>query len=159
MLKTPTRYSPTAETLEPRCVPSGLGMTLSVSPQVLRPINPSNQPHAVSVQHVLPVTLAGEVTGAGTDDLIVRYQVIDQYGQFEPTGLAHAMPVGPGRFFYFTRIGLSDHRDPRLPGARRYEIVVTAQNVEGSAHAASFVTVPPAGFFTGRRPVVNGSAP
>jgi hypothetical protein len=153
MLKTPSRYAPTAETLEPRCVPSGLGVTLSVSPQILRPINPSNQPHAVAVQHVLPVTLAGEVTGAGAGKAapVVHYQVIDQYGQYQPSGTAQAMPIGSGRFFYFMRVGLSDHRDPRLPGARHYEVIVTAQDAAGSAQSTAVVTVPPAGFFHGVR--------
>ncbi len=149
---------PSAESLEPRCVPTGPGLTLSVSPQILRPIDPSNQPHAVSVQHVLPVTLAGEVAGAGKDAPVVRYQVIDSDGRFEPKGSAHVMPVRAGRYVYFTRIGLSDHRDPRFPGVRRYEVIVTARDAAGSARAAAIVTVPPAGFFTGRRPVVNGSA-
>src|SRR4051812_11971142 len=105
---------PHAERLEPRDVPAALGVTVSVSPQILRPISPSNQPHAVAVQHVLPVTIAGEVTVSGPTDTpaVLRYRVVDQFGRDQPAGTIPAQPVGHGRAFYFTRIGLGDLRDP-----------------------------------------------
>ena len=43
-----------------------IGLTVAVSPEILRPISPSNQPHAVTLQHILPVTIAGEVTVTGS---------------------------------------------------------------------------------------------
>ncbi len=148
MSKPSPRFAPGTEPLESRCVPTALAVTLSASPNILRPILPSNQPHAVGVQHVLPVTLAGEIAGPVSGNLIVRYQVVDQYGQDEPIGtITHVMPVKGGRFFYFTRIGLSDHRDPHIPGGRQYQVIVTAETVNGSGTATASVTVPPVGFF------------
>src|SRR5947209_7284348 len=105
------RTIPQAERLDTRALPATLGLSVSVSPEILRPISPSNQPHAVTVQHILPVTIAGQLTGLQSP-AAVRYRVIDQYGRDHPSGTIQAQPVGHGRAFYFTRIGLSDLRDP-----------------------------------------------
>lgn len=148
MLRPPPRYAPVAETLEPRCVPAAIGVTLSVSPEILRPILPANEPHAVVTQHVLPVTLAGDVTVAEPGAVTLHYQVIDQYGHYQPSGVIEAEPVNVGEFFFSARIGLSDVRHPRIPGGRHYEVIVTAENAEGTATASALVTVPPPGFYT-----------
>ena len=132
--------------MESRTFLSVSGLSLSASPAILRPPSPANQPHAVTVQHVLPVTLAGEVTDLkGVPSL--RYQVVDSFGRYQPSGSITVQPIGNGRAFYFTRIGLSDVRDPHTPGGRRYTVIVTAQDGDGSRQASAVVTVPPAGFF------------
>jgi hypothetical protein len=134
------------ESLERRDTPSVTSLTLSASPQILRPINPRLQPRAVALQHVVPVTLAGEVTTTG-DVAALRYQVIDSYGLDQPGGPIVPQPLEPGRAFYSIRIGLADHRIPHNPRERQYTVVVTADDTNGSTEASVVVTVPPVGFY------------
>ena len=141
------RLLPATEALERRDMPTVTGLTLSASPELLRPINPRLQPRAVALQHILPVTLAGEVaTNDGVPAL--RYQVIDSLGRDQPAGAITPQPIEPGRSFYSIRIGLDDHR---TPVGRQYTIVVTAEGTSGATEATTVVTVPPVGFFHRRR--------
>ena len=131
-----------------------MGLSLSVSPVILRPPSPANQPHAVAVRHLLPVTLAGEVTylqGVPT----LNYKVVDPYGRDQPSGSITAHPIANGRAFYFARFGLSDLRESQTQRGRHYTVIVSARDGDGSSQASAVVTVPPAGFFTrhGRRVV------
>jgi hypothetical protein len=133
------------ERLEGRAVPALTSLSLTVSPELLRPINPRLQPHALTLQHQIPTTLAGEVTF--TKELpVVSYQVIDSLGIYQPSGAITPQMVAPGRAIYNARIGLSDLRQGGA--ARQYEVIVTASDSDGIARqVAAFVNVPPHGFF------------
>jgi hypothetical protein len=153
MSRPPRRVRPAPEPLEARAAAAVIALTASASPAILRPISPRNQPHAVTLQHTLPVTIAGQV--ADTRGLpAVSFQVIDSYGRDQPAGTIPAQAVGDGRAIFSTRIGLSVLRDPHIPGGRRYVIVVTAADPDGARQALAVVTVPPAGFF--HRPAPAG---
>jgi hypothetical protein len=83
---------------------------------------------------------------------LLRYQVYDEFGQFQPSGSITIRPIEDGRASYGARFGLSDLRDLHNPGGRRYLIVVTARDQDGARQASTVVTVPPAGFFFPTRP-------
>jgi hypothetical protein len=135
---------PGAEPLEGRDLPSIVGLAFSASPRELRPINPRNQPHAVSTQHVIPVALTATLTDT-TAVPTLTYQVIDQFGQYQPSGtLTPQAPAQPGLLTYSARIGLSVLR---APSGRTYTIVLTARDPSGTTQAEAVVSVPPVGFF------------
>jgi hypothetical protein len=152
----PRRTIPSAEAIERRLVLSVTGLTASASPAILRPINPNNQPHAVTLQHILRVTVAGQVSvDQGTPAL--SYQVVDQYGRFQPSGQVMSLvPAGPGEYFYTVQFGLSILRDPHIPGGRNYAVIIKAQDGSSVRFAVAGVTVPPVGFFT-QRPARAGA--
>jgi hypothetical protein len=146
------KVRPQTEALEGRVVLTVTTLTVSASPIELRPINPQNQPHPVTLQHVIPVTISG--LGTFTQGPVtVTYQVVDQFGRFMPSGtfaapfqLQAGGPLAPGTlsFAYFKRIGLSILRQPF---GRQYTITVTAQDATGARSASTTVVVPPTGFF------------
>ena len=67
-------------------MPAIVGLSATASPVVLRQINPMNQPHAVQVAVIRPVTLAGSVTVTGQDVPVVSFRVVDEYGRDQPNG-------------------------------------------------------------------------
>lgn len=140
------RTFPDTEGLDGRILPSITALNLSASPVILSPISPRNQPHAVTLQHILPVTIAGMVTSDGGVP-VLRYQVYDEYGRDQPGGSLTTQPIEGGRAMYSLRIGLSAQRDPHFPAGRRYVVVVTAQDQGASRQASTNVTVPRVGFF------------
>ena len=146
------KLQPHAEGLEARVVLSITGLTVSASPMELRPTNPRNQPHSITTQHVIPVTISG--LGTFTSGPVkVSYQVFDEQGRYQPSGTfvprlqlqpAGPAPAGSLNFFYAKRIGLSIVRPPV---GRVYTIVVTAEDGTGASQVATNVIVPPVGFF------------
>ncbi len=145
----PRRIEPMLEPIEPRLVLSVTGLTASVSPTILRPIDPSNQPRAVSKQHLLRVTVAADVAvdpGDGTPT--VSYRVIDQYGRDQPSGHLALQAISGGLEDFAAQFGLSDLRDPATPGGRHYTVIVTAHDGTSVRQSEAVVTVPPAGFFS-----------
>ena len=89
-----------------------LGLTAQASPAILRQINPMNQPHAVQVAVIRPVTLAGYVSDNSNVTPTVSFQVIDQNGRHMPSGTITPQVVAPGVFFFSTRFGLNRTRLP-----------------------------------------------
>jgi hypothetical protein len=136
--------SPGGDALEDRTLRAVIGLTASASPVVLRPLNPLDQPHAVQVATVHPVTLSGYVV----DDLnvtpVVTFQVIDEYGKIEPGGKLISQQVKPGVIFYSARFGLSMTSRPGDSDGRQYTIIVTARDAENTRTTAVSVKAPPA---------------
>jgi hypothetical protein len=136
------------EELERRALRSVVNLTASVSPAVLRQINPMNQPHAVQVAVIRPVTLAGYVTETTGVIPVVSFRVVDQNGRHMPSGtiapqFVPANTAGPPNLFFFSfRFGLNRSR---LPGqaARQYTVLVTAQDPQSTSTIAIPVTTPP----------------
>jgi hypothetical protein len=137
------------EALEPRALCSVSNLTANVSPAILRQINPMNQPHAVQVAIIRPVTLAGYVTESADTTPTVRFQVIDQNGRFMPSGqitpqfVKSSTPGPPNLFFFSKRFGLNRFRLPGDTEGRRYTVLVTAQDPQNSLTIAIPVTTPP----------------
>jgi hypothetical protein len=135
--------SGSVETLESRELPAIVGLSASASPEILRPINPMNQPHAVQVAKIRPVTLAGYVSEQGGATPSVSFRVVDQFGRDQPSGTFRVQPVQPGLFFFHTRIGLSLARRAADPSGRHYTVIFTAQDSQNSKTIAVPVTTPP----------------
>jgi hypothetical protein len=136
------------ERLERRALLSVVDLTAHVSPMVLRQINPRNQPHAVQVAVIRPVTLAGYVTETTGVIPVISFRVIDQNGRHMPSGTitpqfvpAHT-PGPPNLFFFSMRFGLNRSR---LPGqdVRQYTVEVTAQDAQNASTIAISVATPP----------------
>jgi hypothetical protein len=136
-----------SEELERRALLSVVNLTASVSPMIIRQINPMNQPHAVQVAVIRPVTLAGYVTETTGALPKIRFQVVDQNGRHMPSGaitpqfVAASTPGPPNLFFFSFRFGLNRSRPPGQP-AREYTVFVTAQDPQGSSTIAIPVTTP-----------------
>jgi hypothetical protein len=125
-------------------------LTASVSPVVLRQINPRNQPHAVQVAVIRPVTLAGYVTESAGTIPAVSFEVIDQNGRDMPSGsitpqfVKAPTPGPPNLFFFSMRFGLNRTRLPGDQEGRRYTVLITARDAQNSLTVAIPVTTPPA---------------
>jgi hypothetical protein len=138
------------ERLEPRVVCSVSSLTASVSPRILRQINPMNQPHSVQVAVIRPVTLAGYVTES-TGGIIpqVSFRVVDSSGRHMPSRMLAPQfvmmttPGPPNLFFFEARFGLNRTRPPG-ERQRRYTVLVTAQDPQSQVTVAIPVTTPPA---------------
>jgi hypothetical protein len=121
---------------------SVLGLSASASPVILRRINPLDQPHAVQITTVHPVSLAGYVVDNLNVTPTVTYQVIDEYGKVEPSGTPPLQPVKPGVFFYNARFGLSMVTRPGDADGRQYTIIVTARDPQNTQTTSVSLTVP-----------------
>jgi hypothetical protein len=133
--------------LERRSLLSIVALTANASPTILRRINPMNQPHAVQVATVRPVTLSGNVTLAPQGANVVpslSFHVVDEYGRDQPSGTFEAQPVQPGTFFFSTRIGLDLTRRHGDRDGRQYTIFVTAVDPE-STRTIVFTAMTPHG--------------
>jgi len=137
------------EGLERRALRSVVDLTAHVSPVVLRQISPRNQPHAVQVSLIRPVTLAGYVTDTSSVIPAVSFRVVDQNGRDMPSGtivpqfVAASTPGPPNLFFFSTRFGLNRSHLPGEVDGRRYTVYVTAQDPQTSSTIAIPVTTPP----------------
>jgi hypothetical protein len=138
------------ETLEGRALCAVSNLTASVSPTILRQINPRNQPHAVQVAVIRPVTLAGYVTDDTGAIPSVSFHVLDQNGRDMPSGritpqfVKSSTPGPPNLFFFSKRFGLNRTRLAGDQEGRRYTVLVTAQDAQNSLTIAIPVTTPPA---------------
>jgi hypothetical protein len=140
------------EPLEERQLAAVTNLTASASPVILRQINPMNQPHAVQVAVIRPVTLSGYVTET-TGGVIpaVSFHVIDQKGRDMPSGpltpqFAKTNAAVPPNLFFFTRrFGLNRTPVPGDLHQRHYTVVVTAQDAQNSLTIDIPVTTPPRG--------------
>jgi hypothetical protein len=120
------------EPLEHRNLLTIIGLTGNVSPAILRPINPRNQPHAVQVAVIRPVTLAGYVTQVGDDLPIVSFRVVDQHGHDQPNATLITQRAQPGTTYYSSRFGLSLRRRHGEHDGPRYTVIVTARDLQNS---------------------------
>jgi len=139
------------DALETRALCTITGLVAHASPMILRQINPMNQPHAVQVAVIRPVTLTvylNYVDVKGNASPTVTYRVMDEYGKDEPSGTIPLRtvnpPIAPGNLFYTTRIGLNRYRRPGDLDGRQYQIIVTAQDAQGTKTTMIPVTTPPA---------------
>jgi hypothetical protein len=136
--------------LERRVLQSIANPSAAASPVILRQINPMNQPHAVQVSLIRPVTLTASVLESGTVAPAVSFRVVDEYGRDQPSGILTPQPAmgitstGPNMFFYAARIGLNRTRRPGDRNGRQYTIEFTFQDPQGRATLAVAVTTPPA---------------
>jgi hypothetical protein len=130
------------EGLERRGLLSIVGLTANASPMILRQINPMNQPHAVQVARIRPVTLAGYVAEDSNVVPTVSFRVVDEYGRDQPSGVLPPQPAKPGVFFFSTRIGLDRTHRPGDRDGRQYTVFVTAQDPQGTRTIAIAVTTP-----------------
>jgi hypothetical protein len=143
--------------LECRALCSVSNLTFSVSPMILRQINPMNQPHAVQVAVIRPVTLSGYVTESTGSIPTVTFHVIDQNGRDMPSGpitpefVKSTTPGPPNLFFFSRRFGLNRTRLAGDREGRRYEVVVTASDAQNSLSKVVLVITPPAGGNRGAR--------
>jgi len=137
------------EGLERRALRSVVDLTAHVSPVVLRQISPRNQPHAVQVAVIRPVTLAGYVTDTSSVIPVVSFRVVDANGRHMPSGtivpqfVAASTPGPPNRFFFSTRFGLNRSHLPGAVDGRQYTVFVTAQDPQNSSTIAIPVSTPP----------------
>src|SRR3954466_2639119 len=120
----------TLERLELREMPAIVGLSASASPAILRQNNPMNQPHAVQVALIRPVTLAGAVTETGKDVPVISFRVVDEYGRDQPNGFLPPQPGNPGAYFFSTRFGLNRTHRPGDRDGRQYTVLVTAQDTQ-----------------------------
>jgi hypothetical protein len=127
---------PRLETLEGRVLQTVMALSANASPAILRPINPENQPHAVQVAIIRPVTLAGHVTVPVGVKPVVSFRVIDEYGRDQPSGTFSDQFVNPqsdpGQFFFTKRIGLNLTRRPGDFNGRQYTVMITAQDPQST---------------------------
>jgi hypothetical protein len=137
------------ERLEGRALCSVVNLTANISPMIIRPINPRNQPHAVQVSVFRPVTLAGYVTETSGAIPTVSFRVVDQNGRHMPSGtivpqfVAATTPGPPNLFFFSKRFGLNLSHLPGEVNGRHYTVYVTAQDPQSSSTIAIPVTTPP----------------
>jgi hypothetical protein len=104
-----------------------------------------NQPHAVQVAVIRPVTLAGYVTDNTGGIPSVSFRVIDQNGRDMPSGpLTLEFPGQPHLFFFSKRFGLNRTRLPGDSAGRMYTVLVTATDGPNSFTKAIPVSTPPA---------------
>jgi len=131
--------------LEPRALRSVVALVANASPAVLRPINPMNQPHAVRVARIRPVTLAGYAGTDGDGDVApaLTFRVVDEYGHDQPSGTFSPQRAQPGVFFFDTRIGLSLRRRPGDRDGRQYTVLINAQDAQSSRTIVIPVSTPP----------------
>lgn len=151
------RLRPEVDGLESRQLLTINRFDVSVSPRVVLPINPRNQPHPPPAGSLVPVTIAGLLTSTEPAARVqVSFQVFDELGRRQPSGLLNVRNVNapaPGsRLFFSRKIGLDIHRDRNDPSGRQYAIVVTAQDVTSIRSETIVVTVPRNPFPSVRRP-------
>jgi hypothetical protein len=104
-------------------------ITVSASPATLRP--PNGQ--------LVTVTVSGTITDAGSGVEASTYQVIDEYGQIQPSG---SITLGANGSYDFT-VGLQASRRGNDQDGRRYTIEVSATDDAGNEGSKSTtVTVP-----------------
>jgi hypothetical protein len=136
--------------LERRALQSIANLSASASPVILRQINPMNQPHAVQVSLIRPVTLTASVLESGAVAPSVSFRVVDEYGRDQPFGTLTPQPTvgkmnpGPNMFFYAARIGLNRTRRPGDLDGRQYTVLFTFQDAGSRGTLAVAVTTPPA---------------
>jgi hypothetical protein len=127
-----------------------LVLTASASPTLVNQLNPRDQPHAVQVAVIRPVTIAGYVTDNTGATPAVSFRVIDQNGRHMPSGpirteFVRPSPPGPGNLFFFSkRIGLNRTRLPGDSAGRKYTILVTAQDAQNTVTVAIPASTAPA---------------
>jgi hypothetical protein len=131
------------EGLERRGLLSVSALFANASPTLLHEINPMNQPHAVQITRIRPVTIDGYVAVTGNSVPKVSFRVIDEYGRDQPSGNLTPQPAKPGVFFFATRIGLNRTHRPHDLDGRQYQIFVTAQDQNNSKTVVVNVTTPP----------------
>jgi hypothetical protein len=128
---------------------SMVSLTANASPMILTQIDPQNQPHAVQVSVIRPVTFSGILSGAGSMLPTIRFQVLDEYGKDQPSGTipAQVYPLsltGQVQFFFSKRIGLNRSRRHGDLDGRQYTIVITANDQQGTQTTMIHLTTPPA---------------
>ncbi len=130
-LQRPRAYSPVVNALEDRTVYSTGITILSVVPNILTP--PNGQSVMVRVQGNVYKTSPKEKP-------VVRYQVVDQYHQYEPSGrVIHVIPTGVNSYRFDVSIALPATRSSRNgPNAigRQFSILVVSTVPDNSASAA-----------------------
>ena len=116
------------DALERRDLLAVSGLTAAASPSILTQINPMDQPHAVQVAVIRPVTLAGYVLDNANMVPRVSFRVVDQFGKDEPRGTIKTQQVQPGQFFFTARFGLNRSPMPGTHTGRQYTIFVNASD-------------------------------
>ena len=110
--------------------PTSPVITVAASSEILWP------PHGQRV----PVTMSGAMTDApeGSGVQSAAYQVMDEYGQSQPSG--SIIPGADGRYAFTVRLQASRHGNDR--DGRDYTIAVSATDTAGNSGVASTTPSP-----------------
>src|SRR5271157_348756 len=90
---------------------------------------------------MVPVTVSGAITDSlsGVDPSTAAFNVVDEYGQIQPSG---SVSLGAGGSYSFT-VALQASRNGNDKDGRQYTITVSAKDLAGNlGSAATVVTVP-----------------
>jgi glycosidase len=90
---------------------------------------------------MVPVTISGAITDnlSGVDPSTAAFNVVDEYGQIQPSG---PVSLGAGGSYSFT-VSLQASRNGNDKDGRQYTITVSAKDLAGNpGSAATVVTVP-----------------
>jgi hypothetical protein len=115
-------------------------------------INIDTMPPTVTIQasaptlwppngELVPDTISGIITDSlsGVDPSTLAFQVVDEYGQVQPTG---TISLGPGGAYSFSVMLQSSRLGQDLDG-RHYQIIVSGRDKAGNqASTSTVVTVP-----------------
>jgi hypothetical protein len=105
-------------------------ITITTTPDTLWPPNGK----------MVPVTIAGTITDAGSGVDTATYAVTDEYGLIQPSGQITTLDAS-GRYSFTIRLQASRNGNDR--DGRQYTITVRAVDDEGNAGSAPAIVIVP----------------